>query len=249
MSKKRGVQWRQFSLRLLFTAIFAVALGLAIIMAKARGQRAAVAGFEENNGRIEYEVRSPPWFARLVGRDYLDRVLKVNFGAAQINGDALADLSQVPHIQELDLGGTNIGDNAVRHVGSLRNLRTLNLCGTEVTDDGLSVLSSLGRLKKLDLRETRAGDGAIEAASACMNLDTLLLSQTNVTDAGVAHLLTLPKLRVLVLDSTSVSDESLKFLRQMSTLAVLSIVGTKITPHGVGELKSNLRQTEILSWY
>ena len=67
----------------------------------------------------------------------------------------LRSLTAFPHLSGLELGGTAMTDQGLRHVKKLRSLETLTLVGTDVTDEGLAELMGLKNLRALDVRGTR----------------------------------------------------------------------------------------------
>ena len=70
-------------------------------------------------------------------------------------------ISMFKKITKLNLRGTKIGDDEIKHFLKLPNLQSLNLSGTEVTDDGIKVLHSHSSLKSLHLWGSKASEDGI----------------------------------------------------------------------------------------
>jgi uncharacterized membrane protein len=98
----------------------------------------------------------------------------------------------------LNLGGTEITDDALSSIGALKNLTRLHLENTDVTDKGLQHLKQLPYLEYLNLYGTRVTDSGIQELASLKNLKKLYLWQTNVTPEGEASLKdALPGLEVI----------------------------------------------------
>jgi cytochrome c peroxidase len=74
---------------------------------------------------------------------------------------------------------------------------TVNLHGTKVTDDDLKHFKALPQLQKLNLGWTQIGDAGLEHLKDLTKLQRLVLDNTKVTDAGVKHLKGLTDLEYL----------------------------------------------------
>jgi len=115
-----------------------------------------------------------------------------------------------------------VDDQALRHVGSLPYISSLDLDRTPITDAGLLHLSRLSRLRELRLRGTR------------------------VTVAGLTHLRGLPKLEDLQLASCGmVSDAAIPALQGLTSLRKLAVGGTRLTPEGLRSLRQGMPDCEI----
>jgi len=82
---------------------------------------------------------------------------------SQFRGDGLENLAA---LEVLILGGRDIGDEALRSVGAMPNLRHLSLGMTRITDDGLRHLARLNRLEWLSLDDTEVSDEGIKQLAA-----------------------------------------------------------------------------------
>jgi hypothetical protein len=78
--------------------------------------------------------------------------------------DALRNVAKIPHLEELDLLSTTVGDKGVAHLAGMRSLTSLNLGYTRVTDDGLAHLKQLPGLP--NLKALSLGGGKVTKAGA-----------------------------------------------------------------------------------
>jgi hypothetical protein len=120
-------------------------------------------------------------------------------GATNITGLGLADLHALQHLRELLLPGSQLDDQALRHVAAMRRLRRLDLSGTNVQGTGLVHLTGLHRLGEVVLNATPF-DKQNLARAQLPHLMVLELKKTGVTDADLALLPNLPNLKTVILD-------------------------------------------------
>jgi hypothetical protein len=90
---------------------------------------------------------------------------------------------------KLDLSNSNLNDNLVSKLNSLKNLKYLKINNTKITDKGLSSISS--SLESLNLNENKVSfDGLLELLSE-RTLQTVYLWNTNISDENQKKLLSL----------------------------------------------------------
>lgn len=79
-------------------------------------------------------------------------------GCQSITDGSLSFLANVPNLKTLGLIDTRISDDALKHVGMIRSLETLNLAGIgftlKISDVGLKHLHGLKNLKSLNVEKT-----------------------------------------------------------------------------------------------
>jgi hypothetical protein len=117
-----------------------------------------------------------------------NNLLSVNFRYAaetvtDAHLEALAPLAE--HVTWLNLAGTAVSDEGLRHVGRLTRLTELRLENTAVTDAGLPYLSGLKHLEYLNLYGTNVTDAGLEHLKPLADLRKLYLWKTKATSAGV----------------------------------------------------------------
>lgn len=133
-------------------------------MRSAHRQRDAVAQLSNAGARIEYDFQAqqqeqppswPAWLVDLLGIDCFAKVVSVDLGATQITDDALENIGCLDKIEELLLYDTKVTDAGIRQLTNLRSLRLLTLNNTLVTDAGLPFLKELRSLQQLHLHKTQ----------------------------------------------------------------------------------------------
>ena len=102
--------------------------------------------------------------------------------------EAYKSLHQLTTLQQLDLSGSGVTDEALAGVTGLANLVTLNLSQTAITDAGLDHLTGLDKLSTLNLFGTKITDAGLEKIAALKSLKRLYVAETKVTRSAVATL-------------------------------------------------------------
>lgn len=110
--------------------------------------------------------------------------------------DDLALIARLPHIQNLYLRDTRIGDEGVRHLRTLGGLTDLFLSFTQITDESLEVVAGFRNLKRLRLVGTGITDVGLARLVVLSELEELDVRATNVTSAALAPFLARPGLTV-----------------------------------------------------
>ncbi len=106
-------------------------------------------------------MNPPGWptrCAQALGVDWFFDVVHVdfrgNYKGNPVPDADLAILAEFPHLLDLDLCDTGIGDEGLKYVAKLTDLRRLDLRRTHVTDAGLARLAGLKGLEFLNLDGT-----------------------------------------------------------------------------------------------
>jgi hypothetical protein len=160
------------------------------------------------------ESRVPARLRRLLGDDFLNRVVVVRLAATAAGDKDMVAVGRLKDLRMLDLRDTQVGDAGLQCLGTLKDVRLLILHGTAVSDDGLAQLRNMPQLEVLFLEETKTTDRGLQHLKGLPNLRYLDLSGTQVTEAGLICLRDCPRLEVLVLAGCGVSDERLDELTQ-----------------------------------
>ncbi|MEX2120536.1 MAG: hypothetical protein WD847_13160 [Pirellulales bacterium] len=128
------------------------------------------------------------------------RELDVLYVARSINTtDAGAELiaEQFPDLKVLDLSGTQISDEGMKHISKLSSLEVLSLGKTDVSSDGMTHLVDLPRLRLLRLDRTKVDDSCVPFVQRMAHLRYLDVYETEMTGRGVDRLRkALPKCKV-----------------------------------------------------
>jgi hypothetical protein len=280
----------QFGFRslLVFFVAASVPLGwLAWEMQKARRQREAVGAIMEAGGVVfyDYEPRhiggvvvlerptTPTWLRKLLGDDFFCGVVVVDCSAKNFDDVDAMHLQELPNLEWLLLGHTQITDNGLAHMKGMTQLKALSLDGTKITDDGLVHLEKMTQLEELWLEGTQITDKGLAHLDGMTNLEALSLDgtqisdnglahlenmtklellslgRTQISDSGLAHLEGLTKLTHLYLDFTQISDSGLAHLEGLIELESLSLKDTQITDNGVKKLQRALPNCRIVHWH
>ncbi|XP_072307156.1 uncharacterized protein [Eucyclogobius newberryi] len=158
-------------------------------------------------------------------------------------------LSQMCHLQTLNLDGTNVTEASLEHLRNHPSLSSLSLTGIHVVDGNhtLQIISGL-KLTQLTLPGrhcvTDIGMSALSTLTLLCELD--LTDYTLVSDQGVSHLSSLTRLRKLSLSNTLVSDAGLLFLQGLQELQDLCLDRTAVTSRGVADLIVRLPHLQVL---
>jgi hypothetical protein len=143
-------------------------------------------------------------------------------------------------VYAVNFGETHIGDDDLRTVEGLTELKVLILAGTQVTDAGLKYIEGLTQLRGLLLDHTRVTDAGLKHIKTLVHLKDLMLDNTQVTDAGLKQIGGFVELKRLGLNDTRITDDGVKQLRGLKALESLSVMGTQVTPAGRKDLKQAL---------
>ena len=93
----------------------------------------------------------------------------------------------------------NATDDEVENLAAkrFRDVQSINLAGTKITDDGLKHLANLEALQVLDLSRTDITDAGLEHLKGLTALRSLSLGDTKISDAAVETLKELPSLQLV----------------------------------------------------
>jgi beta-lactamase regulating signal transducer with metallopeptidase domain len=148
-------------------------------------------------------------------------------GKAFISDAGLADIAEIPNLEELSLDSRGeVTDAGLAHLVKLHSLKKLSLPGAHLTDKGCAYLK---QIKTLEILEGSQGN-------------------QRITDVGLAHLSELPNLKSLSINYSYNSrdrknpepnpygDKGLESLAKCHTLEELSIGSVAITDAGMEHL-------------
>ena len=143
-----------------------------------------------------------------------------------VTGDALKYISDLKHLESLDLSGACcIDDQSLEPLKDLPKLRELVLFDTPVRGVGLK---SFKRLESLDLHWTNADDAGAQVIAGLSGLRRLALGHTKVGNRGAAALRSLERLESLDLSDTHVDNRAVESLSGIRSLTDLALSHTKI---------------------
>jgi len=114
----------------------------------------------------------------------------------------------MPKLKQLELCGTPITSDGLRHLSSLSNLEVLLLKRCEIDDDAAPELSRFSALWMLHLDDTLVTDATMNHIGSLRILRTLGLEGTKITDGALDDLLECEQLEMIYVGRTSVSEEA-----------------------------------------
>jgi Zn-dependent protease len=150
---------------------------------------------------------------------------------------AVAGWDEADRYYGFSFQGTGIGDSELPWIELFDEVEHIDLSGTRVTNEGLRHLHGLHGLTMLELEHTRVSDAGLAHLRPLTQLKVLSLSATRVTDAGLEHLVPLSRLEWLSLSHTRISDAGLEHLKDLPRLRYVDVHASRVTLQGVEELK------------
>lgn len=162
----------------------------------------------------------------------LNQLKSFGIRGGQVTSVGLRQLNPAK-IEYLSLEDMRLDEDAMKVIGSFRNLRDLYIYRTTISPNGFGHLSSLVRLTRLELRSVGLTDEGCSGLAKLESLETLHLINNPLSDQGVGHLVGLSELRVLRIDDTQVGDGGLEKLKRLQSLQHLHIINTKVTDAGM----------------
>ena len=94
-----------------------------------------------------------------------EQVIALKLNEIKLDSDKLQFLSELKHLKNLQLSGTNLTDTGLMQIKDLPDLQNLNLYGTQVTDQSLEVIGRLKNIRTINLWNTRMTQTAIRQFS------------------------------------------------------------------------------------
>jgi hypothetical protein len=217
--------WPRFTLRVLLVFVTLVGVGLGYWTHRAREQRRIVERIEQGGGMVCYERDGPDapepryfaveWLAKVLSRDYLERVVSANVHDREI----VRDLGRLRSLESL-LITNDLSDDDVVALARCRNLHVLqivNVDGTavpkvQISDKSLHVISRLPKLQIARLNGQGFTREGIDALATSTTLRDLFIRHCDpsVTASDFDHLKRsghLDVLNVWRVDSSGKSEE------------------------------------------
>src|SRR6195256_6302276 len=152
----------------------------------------------------------------------------------------LGPLSQLKHLR---LNNTTIKDP--KCFEGLVNQESLDLGDAYVLDHSLAPLANMKNLRRLNLLGTLITDEGLKYLRDLTQMEDLDLYGVKITDAGVEHLRKMTGLRRLNLLGGQITDASAEILSQFRELRDLNLYRSRITNAGLAKLQS-LKKLEML---
>jgi imidazolonepropionase-like amidohydrolase len=138
------------------------------------------------------------------------QVVKIDLNNTKVTDADLAILEEFPGLESLDLRITQIGDEGVAHLRTLRWLKHVNLFRTNLSDKGMESLRGLIDLETLLIGGTKVTDAGLANLERLAKLRKISVFRTAISDAGLPTLVKLPSLEVLLIGESGISEDSAK---------------------------------------
>jgi hypothetical protein len=135
--------------------------------------------------RIDAEAHRfiPPMLddATLAGLGQLTSLRALGLRGRPVGAGTIAAIASLPCLEHLDLGETDVDDDAVAHLQDKAGLRFVELDGTKVTDTAARILASL-ELDRISVAGTGVGTEGVSALLAQKDWRGLDLSRLSLPD-------------------------------------------------------------------
>lgn len=174
----------------------------------------------------------------------LENVTELDIGSTRFTSAGFLNLKRLEQLRVLELYSSPVTDGDLEALASLRDLSRLNLTDTKITMAGLRHLSGLGSLQSLILTRTRPR-GCRETLRSLPALRELMLSATDIRDEDLAGLVNHPSLERIELINTRVSNRGVMILASAPRLRALRLDDTDVTDTGLAAFKSSRSLREI----
>ena len=146
----------------------------------------------------------------------------------------LKKLIQLKNLKHLNISSSDLFDKHLIFIGQLETLELLDLDLTEITDNGLRNLNSLKRLRELRLKDNpQLTNDCIEFLFDIEQLELIHIENTSITKTGLIKLLTQKELKSVILGSEfdNEIDELLRITKTYPKLEI-TLKGTGLISNG-----------------
>lgn len=157
--------------------------------------------------------------------DDAGRIVGVTY---QGGDDGLRHLRGLVNLKRLALVTNRVSPDGYRQLATMPEVNELFLMGEEFDDSALRQVAALKHLRTLGVPRDLDDEG-LAALRGLTGLKTLLLDDSKISDVGLRSLAFFPELEALSLMNTELFGGGLKHLRHLTKLRHLSLTGTKIS--------------------
>lgn len=144
---------------------------------------------------------------------------------------------------DMDLKGSSVTDDGLKHLAKLTNLESISLGNTKVTSAGLMAMVELPKLISMNLTACTVTLPMMETLSKLEKLEVLSLESGKIGDAELPPLVNLPRLKDLNLNYCPISDNGFKVLGMLKHLEILRVAHSPINGSGMQFMKR--KKTEV----
>lgn len=165
----------------------------------------------------------------------LPNLRTLDLAGTRISGEGLKHITAIPGLEAVFVDRLAVGDKGLNHLAEIPSLVWIEATGIGATDDGAIALAKLPRLEVLRLAEnpklSNAGFAALGAVKTLRRLD---LAGTSVALGG--ELRGFDTLARLDLSGAPVADAGVKSLAALKDLVELNLSQTNVTGPGLADL-------------
>ncbi len=175
------------------------------------------------------------WQTRLVLPEFCDSITELDLSDSNANDQTLTLVGQFSNLDTLNLTGTRITSDGLRHLRGLARMTLIKLSIDQLTDDNVRVLNEIGILHAVSDPIMTPVDG-VERPGSPADVRSLTFWGSRLTDAGLQEFSRFENVIYVDLRNTSISDAGLDALSQMTRLKYLHIDNTEVTDSGIDRL-------------
>lgn len=117
-----------------------------------------------------------------------------------------------------------IDDHHLRLLEGMVNLELLNVTGSNITDEGLRHVAHLSLLRKVYLGDTDVTDAGLDHLSQIATLETIAIPDSDVPDRGLMKLIALPKLEYIQAWNSSITPVGKQEFERMKPGCIVDLV-------------------------
>lgn len=193
------------------------------------------------NGRIKARqgTQTLSWGSRSTIPESLNGIVVMEIdltGFRQLNEDQLAQIGTLQELKRLNLSRTSLKNKDVVKLSALTSLESLNLSGNELSFEAMPALRTMKKLTELNIDDIRTSADGIDALGQLVSLRSLSMSRSGIDGADLTYLLPLADLETLDISSTKIGDRGLGAIRAFDSLQTLNISKTRITNKALDHL-------------
>ena len=171
----------------------------------------------------------------------LDELARVATKFEKLDDAALIALGKLPNVGSIEvLDASRCTVKGVTGLKELPDLQTLVLGRSELADQSAAVIGSIRTLNVLYLGESRITDVGAASLAKLKNLRVLDVYDTKLTDRGIAHFAALAKLEDLNVSGTNITNVGLLQLKEMKTLKIVRAARTNVNRTGTDALEKEI---------
>lgn len=180
-------------------------------------------GHKEPEKKLLSDRVTDDWLARFLSVHRQDKLRRLELSGTAVTSDGMKHLAGLTELQFLNVCLTAVDDAGLPHLAKLANMRRMTVCSSKITGSGFASLGAMKGLESINLHSSPASDAGLAAIGKLTSLRRLEIVHTQVTDAGLAQLATLTNLRQLHIHGPEATAKGLPFLSKLAELYELDL--------------------------